>query len=105
MPLLSTSLCEGQFVYVDADKVSEVALDRYKVIALPTFKVFKWGEEVESVTGLEGDKLKERLRKLCAGTYRTAKIWSPGLSLTLIRLCLPTDHTPAIGPMETKKGQ
>ena len=33
-------------MYVDAEDLSEVALDRYGVVALPTFKVFKWGEEV-----------------------------------------------------------
>ena len=37
------------------------------MVALPTFKVFKWGEEVETVTGLDGDKLKAKLRQLCTG--------------------------------------
>ena len=52
-----------KFLYVDVDELSEVALDKYGVVALPTFKVFKWGEECSTLMGVEGDELKTKLRK------------------------------------------
>ena len=62
---LSKEFTRCKFLYVDVDELSEVALDRYGVVALPTFKVFKWGKECATLTGVEGDELKQKLRDLC----------------------------------------
>ena len=62
---LSNEFTSCKFLYVDVDDLSEVALDRYGVVALPTFKVFKWGKECSTLTGVEGDELKEKLRAMC----------------------------------------
>merc|ERR1740117_714508 len=70
---LAAEFTKCRFVYVDAEDLSEVALDRYGVVALPTFKVFKWGEEVDSITGLEGEALKTALQELAAKHTPTLK--------------------------------
>jgi thiol-disulfide isomerase/thioredoxin len=62
---LSNEFTLCKFLYVDVDELSEVALDRYGVVALPTFKVFKWGKECATLTGVDGDELKQKLRDLC----------------------------------------
>ena len=46
---LAKEFPRSQFIYMDVEASSEVASDRYKVIALPTFKVFKWGKEAASL--------------------------------------------------------
>ena len=61
---LSKEFVRSQFIYMDVDDCSEVALDRYGVVALPTFKIFKWGKEVASVTGLSDQALKDKLREV-----------------------------------------
>jgi thioredoxin 1 len=65
---LSMEFKRCRFIYMDVDDCSEVALDRYGVVALPTFKVFKWGKEAASLTGVPEAELKDQLRKLVS-TY------------------------------------
>lgn len=61
---LSKEFLRCRFVYIDVDAVSEVALDKYAVVALPTFKVFKWGKEAATLTGVSGEELKKKLREM-----------------------------------------
>lgn len=63
---LAKEFIHCRFLYIDVDELSEVALDRYGVVSLPTFKVFKWGKEVSTLTGVEGDELKEKLRAMAS---------------------------------------
>ena len=78
---LSNEFTSCKFLYVDVDELSEVALDRYGVVALPTFKVFKWGKECSTLTGVEGDELKERLKALC--TKHSPQLDADGKPITV----------------------
>ena len=78
---LSNEFKMCKFLYVDVDELSEVALDRYGVVALPTFKVFKWGKECATLTGVDGNELKQKLRDLC--TKHSPQLGADGNPATL----------------------
>eukprot|EP01013_Petalomonas_cantuscygni_P009217 TRINITY_DN2201_c0_g1_i1.p1 TRINITY_DN2201_c0_g1~~TRINITY_DN2201_c0_g1_i1.p1 ORF type:complete len:107 (-),score=32.88 TRINITY_DN2201_c0_g1_i1:160-480(-) len=50
-----------KFLKVDVDQLSDVARE-YSVQAMPTFKFFKDGQEVETVVGANIDKIKQLLK-------------------------------------------
>ena len=45
------------------------------------FKVFKWGKECATLTGVDGDELKQKLRDLC--TKHSPQLDSDGKPTTL----------------------
>ena len=54
------SMCK--FLKVDVDECEEVAMDN-NISAMPTFKFFKGGKEVDELVGANAEKLKEIINK------------------------------------------
>ena len=51
-----------KFLKVDVDECEEVAMDN-NISAMPTFKFFKGGKEVDELVGANAEKLKEIINK------------------------------------------
>lgn len=52
-----------EFIKVDVDEVPDVAQEQ-GIRAMPTFKIFKNGEEVDEVVGADPNKLQQKIRAL-----------------------------------------
>ena len=50
------------FLKVDVDEAEDVA-GEYNISAMPTFKFFKGGKEVDELVGANAEKLKEIINK------------------------------------------
>ncbi|KAJ3184013.1 Cytoplasmic thioredoxin isoenzyme 2 [Gaertneriomyces sp. JEL0708] len=61
----SSTYTKAKFIKVDVDEVPAVA-EKVGVTAMPTFVVFKGGEEAERIVGANPSKLEDGIKKFAA---------------------------------------